>query len=486
MLLKSGDTCWRVETAERIAVLMENAAYFDALAEALPLARRRILILGWQFDPRTRLRPDGSDHLQRREVGHVLRRLVHERPELEVKLLIWRQPLPIAWSQHFYPQRAFRWFRRNPIDFRLDRARPFGACHHQKIVAIDDALAFCGGGDISVDRWDTASHRDRDPLRATPTGLICPPRHETMTLMSGDAARALSDLARERWRVATGETLEPLDDEPALWPEAVAVDLQDARVGIARTEPAWRGAVGVRESERLHIESVLAAKRLIYLENQYFTSPLIAAAIAHTLEKPDGPEVVIVSTARAPSWFDHWTMDAARRSLLERLRQADVHGRLSAWTPMTRHGAPVIVHSKVTTIDDRLLRVGSTNINNRSCGFDTEVDVAIEADWEGDDASLMIHWARSRSIGHFLGVDAETFGKAHGETGSVGAAIAALNATGRMRPLAEGKASPFAKLVAEWQIGDPASPADSWRAWRRRRLSRLLKRTVAHAAEAGR
>jgi phosphatidylserine/phosphatidylglycerophosphate/cardiolipin synthase-like enzyme len=485
VLLRSGDTCWRVETADRFAVLGENAAYFEALARALPLARRSITVLGWQFDPRTRLRPEARRHGHDLEIGHLLRRLVRERPELEVRLLIWRQPLPLAWSNDFYPQRAFRWFKRNRIDFRLDRARPAGACHHQKLVVVDESLAFCGGGDISVDRWDTAEHADADPRRSTPTGWICPPRHETMALLDGPAARALADLARLRWRDATGEVLEPCDGVEAIWPEAVGVDAREVAVGVARTEPAWRGAAGVRENERLHLEAIRQARRLIYLENQYFTSPVIAAALAERLEEPDGPEVVIVSSARAPSWFDHWTMDAARRALIERMRRADRHGRLGAWSPLTRGGAPIIVHSKVSAIDDRLIRIGSTNLNNRSCGFDTECDLALEAQSEGDEVSRLVQATRSRSLAHFLGVDAGTFARVHQETGRLGAAIEALNGAARMTPLAPGRASRLAKLVAEWQLGDPSSPEDSWRPWRRRRLSRQLRRAVDHAAEAG-
>ncbi|MBS0295790.1 MAG: phospholipase [Proteobacteria bacterium] len=489
LLLEPGYTCWRHETAGRFALLPENATYFEALAAALPLARKSILILGWQFDPRTRLHPEGRDHHQV-EIGHLLRRLVRERPELKVRLLIWRQPLPIAWTQDFYPQRAFRWFsnERLAIDFRLDRARPFGACHHQKVVVIDDRLAFCGGGDISVDRWDTAEHIDHNPLRCTPTGLIRQPRHEVMTLMDGEAARAFADLARQRWLEGTGETLEPveLDVEAPVWPEGVPIDARDVKVGIARTEPAWRGQAGVRESEFLHLECIAKAKRLIYLENQYFTSPLVAAALALRLEEKDGPEVVVISTARAPSWFDHLAMDGARQALLQRLRRADLYGRLSAWTPVTAGGNTIIVHSKVTCIDDRLLRVGSTNLNNRSAGFDTECDVAIEADWEGDDVSLLVQRTRCNLIGHFLGVDGETFREAHAEMGKVGAAIRKLNTQGRLRQIGTKPASAFAKAFSEWQLGDPASPGDSWRPWRRRRLSRAFKQTVAYAAEAER
>jgi phosphatidylserine/phosphatidylglycerophosphate/cardiolipin synthase-like enzyme len=485
-LLEAGDSCWRVEKAGRFSVLMENAAYFRALAHALPRARKSILLLGWQFDPRTRLIPDGSLHERGTEIGHLLRRLGRQTPGLTTRLLIWRAPLPIAWSQDFFPQRAFGWFKKNPIDFRLDRARPIGACHHQKVVVIDDRLAFCGGGDISVDRWDSENHRDLDPRRTTPTGIICPPRHEVMSLMDGPVARALGDLARERWFEGTGERLEPvtLDPDYDPWPEEIVPDALDVTVGIARTEPAWRGARGIRESERLHLRAIAEAKKLIYLENQYFTSPLIAAALAERLEEKDGPEVVVISTARAPSWFDHFAMDSSRRALLERLRRADLYGRLSAWTPLTREGREVIVHAKVTVIDNTLLRIGSTNLNNRSCGFDTECDVAIEAERDGDAVSEFIRRHRSRTVGHFMGVDEETFGWAHAASGTLGATIEVLNQDGRLAPLAPGHASARAKAMAEWQIGDPASPADSWRPWRRGRLSRILKESVAHAADA--
>src|SRR3546814_19953792 len=76
-----------------------NEAYFSAVAQALEAAERSILLIGWQFDPRTRLRPEGADSGLAGEVGHLLRRLVREKPDLDVRLLIWRSPLPIALSQ---------------------------------------------------------------------------------------------------------------------------------------------------------------------------------------------------------------------------------------------------------------------------------------------------------------------------------------------------------------------------------------------------
>ncbi len=467
-VLIPGDTCWRVEKAGRLSVLMENEAYFDALLSALSKARRSVVVLGWQFDPRTRLDPETRAGDKQAEIGHMLRMLVKTRPDLDVRLLIWKSPLLIAASQGFYPHRAQGWFRKRMVEFRLDAPGPIGACHHQKAVIIDDRVAFCGGGDISVDRWDSADHRDDDPLRCQPSGLISPPRHETMCVMDGPAALALGDLARERWFKATWERTvpEPADTDP--WPDGLAVDFTDTPVAIARTEPGFGGRHEVRENERLHLAAIGAAKRLIYMENQYFTSPIIANALARRLEEPDGPEVVLVTTGRSPSWFDSMTMDTARAEVLFRLESSDKHNKFFAFSPNTRGGNRIIVHAKVTVVDDRLLRIGSTNLNNRSLGFDTECDVAVAPETQAGRAA--IRRFRHRTIGHFIGVSADDFEAAEAVMGSTGEAIQKFD-TGRMSALGATPPSMIQRTIAEFQLGDPTRPSDAWRPWRRRNRS---------------
>ncbi|MFN4069862.1 MAG: phospholipase, partial [Brevundimonas aurantiaca] len=317
-LLGPGAGVWRSAPAGRFSILMENEAYFDALSSALQKAERSIVILGWQFDPRTHLDPETRPGEKQHEIGHQLRMLVKRKPELDVRLLIWKSPLLIAASQGFYPHRAQRWFRKRMVEFRMDAPGPIGACHHQKVIVIDDRVAFCGGGDISTDRWDSDEHLDGDPRRALPSGLICKARHEVMCVMDGEAARALGDLARERWFRATWERTAPDEVENDPWPDGVPVQMTNVPIGIARTEPKWSGRHEVRENETLHLESIRRAKRLIYLENQYFTSPVIAAALAERLAEVDGPEVVVVSTGKSPSWFDSITMDTARAEVLYR------------------------------------------------------------------------------------------------------------------------------------------------------------------------
>ena len=473
-LLAPGETCWRVERADRLSILMENGAYFEALASALSKARRSVVVLGWQFDPRTRLDPETRPGDKQAEIGHLLRMMVKTRPELDVRLLIWKSPLLIAASQGFYPHKAQAWFRKRMVEFRLDTPGPLGACHHQKAIIVDDAVAFCGGGDISVDRWDSEAHIDEDPRRCQPSGIISAPRHETMCVMSGPAALALGDLARERWFKATWERTVPetVDGDP--WPEGLAVDFHDTPVGIARTEPGFGGRHEVRENERLHLEAIRGARKLIYMENQYFTSPIIANALAQRLDEAEGPEIVLVSTGRSPSWFDSMTMDTARAEILFRLESADRHNRFFAFSPNTKNGERIIVHAKVTVVDDVLLRIGSTNLNNRSLGFDTECDVAIAPE-DGAGREAIRHF-RHRTIGHFIGVTADEFGAAEAVCGSTGEAIQKFD-RGRMSPLGATPPSMIQRTIAEFQLGDPISPRDAWRPWKRRNRSQRLQPT---------
>jgi phosphatidylserine/phosphatidylglycerophosphate/cardiolipin synthase-like enzyme len=472
-MLDPGGNCWRVETASRFSVLMENDAYFAALSSSIEKAQRSIVILGWQFDPRTQLDPETPRSDRTAQIGRRLRRLVRERPELDIRLLIWKSPLLIAASQGFYPHRAQNWFHRRMVEFRLDAPGPIGACHHQKVVVIDDAVAFCGGGDISTDRWDSQGHLDGDPRRRHPSGRIMAPRHETMCVFDGPAARALGDLARQRWFRATWERTEPDHVESDPWPDGVETHLRDAPLAVARTEPYWDGRPEIRENESLHLDCIRKARRLIYLENQYFTSPVVAAALAERLIEPDGPEVVLVSTGRSPSWFDSMTMDTARAEVLFRLEQADLHNRFSAFFPRTAGGERIIVHSKVSVIDDQLLRIGSANLNNRSQGLDTECDVAIEPGTEAGREA--IRRFRHHSIGHFLGVSGEAFAAAETAAGSTAGAINAFRSD-RMAPLGEHRPLAIERFIAEWGLGDPDSSRNAWRPWRRRNpLSRFRK-----------
>jgi phosphatidylserine/phosphatidylglycerophosphate/cardiolipin synthase-like enzyme len=475
--LRTDESCWRIETAHRAAVLIDSGAYFAAAIAALHRARHSILLLGWGFDPRTRLTPDadGGEHGPD-EIGALLLRRAALRPELDIRVLIWKSSLPVSASQRFFPHRA-RWrFAGTRVHFELDATVPFGACHHQKVLVIDDAVAFVGGGDFSIDRWDSTAHLDHDRRRVMPGGGCHDPRHEVMMLVDGDAARALGDLARGRWRAAGLQPPSPVEEadrDPERhdpWPSLILPQWRDVRIGVARTEPQWRGRPEVREIVALHLDAIRSARRRIYLENQYFTSVPIGEALAERLAEPDGPEVVLISSRHSPSYFDQMTMDRTRSRLVERLKAADRYGRFRAYCPHTDHGHPIVVHSKVSIIDDRLLRVGSANLNHRSAGFDTECDLVLDASDAASAAAVRAFQARL--IGHFLGLGAPAVEAAIAEAGGLIGAIEALDVGrhARLKPMEPVLMGPLARIVSAYHLGDPVSPRDSFKPLLRRRL----------------
>jgi phosphatidylserine/phosphatidylglycerophosphate/cardiolipin synthase-like enzyme len=484
-VLKPGINCWRVEHAGRTAFLVDGQDYFAAVLAALKAAQRSVLLLGWGFDPRTRLLPDGFERGDEPdEIGHVLLDLAAARPDIDIRILIWKSALPIEASQDFFPHRARAWFADSTVRFRLDDATPLAGCHHQKVLVIDDKIAFCGGADFGVDRWDTPAHPDRDARRIDPTYSTHPPRHEVAMLVDGEAARALGELARERWRRASSDAApapEPSDSDP--WPAGVRPDIADTPVAIARTEPAWRGRPAVQEWKRLTLAAIATARRTIYLENQYFTSPTMAEALAKRLAEPEGPEIVLVSTEASPSWFDRLSMDQARGVALRRLRAADVFGRFRAFCPETAHGQPIIVHAKLCITDDRLLRIGSANLNNRSLGLDTECELAIEA--EATPAAAAIERLRDRLVGHYLNRSARDVARAIARHGGLIAGIEALDRGRRLKPIEPPRMGPLGRLIAGYHLGDPLGAGDAWLPWRRRALLTAEVRAIAAGAQDG-
>ena len=487
-LLRPGSTCWRVETADRLALFIDNDEAFDALKAILLSARKSIWILAWVFDPLTRLDPDrvkksrDPEHVDR--IGLLLRRQAALNPGLDVRILVWDMPFPIAASQLFGPHRGQVFFAGSRVKYQLDNTLPASACHHQKVVVVDGAVALVSGGDIGVDRWDTTQHLDNDPRRRLPTGHHYPARHEVAAMVEGKAAEALGDLFMARWRKSTGETLERSDKpDESPWPDYLTPDLRNVALAICRTQPAWKADPEVNETMLMHLASIKAAKTLIYLENQYLTSPIIVEALAERLAEAEGPEVVTVGPAHSPSYFDQMTMDSARTSAINRLREVDVHGRFSAFSARTPKGAAIIVHSKVAIIDDWVLRLGSANLNNRSIGLDTECDIAFEGKDEATRAAVRAFLGRL--IGHFLDHETEHVLETYDREGSLAMTINLLDRRGglprRLAPVPIRKLTGVQQFIADWSLGDAITPDDAWRPWgRRKRLRRDLDRLMNH------
>jgi phosphatidylserine/phosphatidylglycerophosphate/cardiolipin synthase-like enzyme len=299
---------------------------------------------------------------------------------------------------------------RNPfnhprVHLKFDSTHPPGASHHQKIVVIDDCLAFAGGMDIAGGRWDSPEHRAHDARRAGKDEPYAP-SHDVQAVVDGEAANALAAIVRDRWHRATGAVMPESRENNNIWPDRATPDFVDVTVAISRTDVDAEGC-GRREIEQLHFDLIEAARDCIYIENQYLTSVPMVTALARRLESPDGPEVLIVLPLNNSGWLEENTIEVLRRRCVRQLRQTDRFNRLRICYPVVPDldGTSLGVHSKVLAIDDRLFRIGSSNLTNRSMRLDTECDLTIEA--TSDRERLAISRLRNRLLGEHLGMSAD-------------------------------------------------------------------------------
>jgi phosphatidylserine/phosphatidylglycerophosphate/cardiolipin synthase-like enzyme len=457
-ILVPGSTCWRIAPSRRLGLIVDAGPYYAALAEVLPKARRRIIIVAWDLDSTIRLRPETSEET----LGGVLRRLVEANPRLDIYILVWRGSIFYGDNAEFPTLFGDNWRDHERIHFAFDDCHPLGGSHHMKIVCIDDTLAFVGGMDLTRKRWDDAQHSP-DRVRRF-GGDEYDPVHDVQVVCDGEAARCISAIAHERWRCNSQETLPAMKSARALWPDSVRAWMRRCPVGIVRTLPAYDGQPEVREAERLNLRALAAAQRQIYIETQYYALPEVNDVLTAHLERQQGPEIVIVANRRSSGMIEQYVMAQKRDYLFARLRKADRHGRLRLFFPVGFSDAEheIHIHSKVMVIDDVFFRVGSSNLNGRSTGLDTECDIAVEADSESCRKSVsgFLHTL----LAEHLGVSAAQLSAAVTRGGSLVRAIDQLNhQPRRLRPYLD-EAAPESAPFGE-SILDPPQPLDLEYLW---------------------
>ena len=266
---------------------------------------------------------------------------------------------------------------------------------------VDDAVAFCGGLDITIRRWDTTEHRPNEPRRIDPTGASYLPFHDLQAIVDGKAALALARLVRDRWARACGGA--PRCTRSAIPGRFRSPDFSAVDVGIARTLPATEETEEIREIEALFFDAIDHATSTIYIENQFLTareSPSVwpgacASSPRWSCRRRAG---------RAHSWLEAQACEPVASVSCRSSNGGRGSSRVACSVPHVSDGETqldVMVHSKVMIVDDVLLHIGSANLNNRSIGLDTECDLAIEPSTA--DQRQPVRRTRDRLLGHHCG-----------------------------------------------------------------------------------
>ena len=434
--------------------------------KSLAQAQQRIILLGWDFDERVEMHdtlatPDGP-----LQIGAYFDWLLKNNPDLNIYVLRWDTGALKSFLRFNGLQTLIRWFFHPRLHFKLDGHHPIGAAHHQKVVVIDEDTAFCSGIDIANNRWDTRSHDESREQRLQPDGNDAGPWHDAAMVVQGKVARALSDYAEQHWRDAGGKKLRSVTANADCWPQGLDTDFTDCPIAIARTLPAMDDQQPAHEIDKLGVDLIAAAEKNIYIESQYFASATMARAIAERLSEPTGPEIVIVNPESAEGWLEAEIMNSSRARLYQAVKARDKYGRFRMFHPFNAAGTPIYVHAKILIVDDRFIRIGSSNINNRSLGFDSECDVALDALAATDDRlSSRISHVRHDLLAEHLGADVSDVSARFDETGSLIATIEAFQQAGRqtgitLRPYEVPDLNAVEEWLADNDVLDPKRADD--------------------------
>ena len=152
---------------------------------------------------------------------------------------------------------------------------------------------------------------------------------------------------------------------------------------ILRTYPAKRPAYpfapkGERSIARAYTHAFARARRLIYIEDQYFWSDVVADALAGALRRE--PELRVIGVVpRYPEKDSR--VSGPPEKYGQRLAWEVLHeaggDRFALFDLERAEGSPIYVHAKVCVVDDTWMTIGSDNLNRRSWTHDSEITCAV-------------------------------------------------------------------------------------------------------------
>ncbi|HEU4343025.1 MAG TPA: phospholipase D-like domain-containing protein [Candidatus Binatia bacterium] len=456
-ILRPGINCWDIGEVSKTGLLVDGRDYYRAFYRAAKTAKSYILLSGWQFDSDVALLR-GEDAKATGEEASLLSFLNHlceQNTALRIFILAWDFSFLYSLDREWFQEWHFNWTTNERLKFCFDRCDSFDACHHQKFAVIDGKIAFLGGLDLCSGRWDERDHRADNPLRVNADRSSYRSFHDVQSGHLGAIAHKLAELFKTRWEIVGGEELN-LPCEPREAPDdlELTIPIVAQEVAVSRTQaPTSCGGEPVREIRRLLLDAIEGAEHLIYVENQYFSSDALFRALLKRMTDRSRShlEIVLIIAKDAEAFLEQLSIGIAQSRVIQQLMAAAAANDhcLGVYYPASAAAngeeLPTYIHSKLFLVDDRFLSVGSANMNNRSMGYDTELNVS----WEGllDSAtSRSIQQVRANLLAEHTGLDQPM----HGELCRVQGLVSYLDG------LADGGASrlrrhPVRSIAEEYQ-----------------------------------
>jgi phosphatidylserine/phosphatidylglycerophosphate/cardiolipin synthase-like enzyme len=382
--------------------LVHGATYFAELFDRLEatVAGDLVLFTDWQGDADERLTGEPGS-----EVADVLARA--DERGVDVRGLVWRShPQAIGFSE-VENRRLGKVLQQRGAEALLDMRVRTGGSHHQKLVVIrhrDDPardVAYVGGIDLCHARRDDAAHHgDPQPQPMADVYGDRPPWHDVQAAIQGPAVHDVETVFRERWEDPTPLSRAPLyrwsdrlrrldlspdplppqaDPPPEAGPHTVQLLRTYPNLRHGRDYPFARG--GERSVARGYSKALARARRLVYVEDQYFWGRHIGDAFARALrEQPDLHVIAVVPLHPDLDGLLGRTPQLLGRHRAMRMLEQVAPGRVAVYGIENHAGTPVYVHAKVCVMDDSWTTIGSDNFNRRSWTHDSELSAVVVDD----------------------------------------------------------------------------------------------------------
>lgn len=391
-----GENCWVSSEARYVTPLIDCANYYKALHNAISKAQHSIFIVGWDIDSRIRLlRGKDEENAEAPSVvSDLLAWKAEQNPDIKIYLLRWDSSLAFFAQREMWAKEV--WEEKTPdnVETQLDDTIPMGGSQHQKIIVVDDELVFSGGMDISTNRWDTRDHPVQSEERQGPDGEY-PPLHDVQMVSSGPVVKDFATLVRWRWeRVADSEPIALREEadtgltaaKPRTWPDDFPPEFENVSCALARTIPFMDEVEPAQEVRTMLLDLINQAESFIYIENQFTTRQEIAEALNKRLKACPNLHVILVSSYEPKGKFEceaFWASRIEFKAILEKgIDPKRIRLTYSSIEDMQGRKAYKRIHSKVMTVDDKYLVIGSSNLSNRSMTLDTEIDVVLHGNSE--------------------------------------------------------------------------------------------------------
>jgi phosphatidylserine/phosphatidylglycerophosphate/cardiolipin synthase-like enzyme len=395
---------WFLPRAERpwssgnvVVPHLHGVAYFARLAEVIGGTDHgdQVFFTDWRGDADELLTAEGPS------IGQLL--CAAARRNVQVRGLLWRSHSDRASFSAQENQKLGAEINDAGGEALLDQRVRRGGSHHQKMVVVrhrdrpDADVAFVGGIDLCHSRRDDAAHAgDPQIQRLDRRYGPRPPWHDATVEIRGPAVVDVLATFLQRWNDPT-----PLDHDnpyrrmlqraarmprhPAPLPDVVTRQAVAGphQVQVLRTYPVKRppfpfAVAGERTIARAYQRAFARASRLVYLEDQYLWSDVVARTLTRALRRSPRLQVIVV-VPRFPDQDGPLSGPPNRLGQLTAMELLTEAGgdRFAVYDLENDAGTPVYVHAKICIVDDAWMTCGSDNVNRRSWTHDSELTCAV-------------------------------------------------------------------------------------------------------------